>query len=350
MRALCLTATGGPNQLKICDIPKPGPIGKDEVRIRIKRIALNHLDLFVAEGLPNVPIKEFPHPVGADGAGLIIEVGDDVVGINLGDRVVINPGLSCGDCEQCRRHNEVYCQDFGLLGEHRGGTAAEELVIPARNVLPIEGEWSWEEAAAFSLTTLTAWRMLTSRAQVREGETVLIWGIGGGVAVQALQIVRHLGARAVVTSSSDKKLEHARSLGAELCLNHASVKEIPRAVKEHFGGGVDVVVDSVGSATWQHSLRALKPGGRLVTCGATSGHEAALDLRKLFWFQWSLLGSTMGTSKEFSEIVALGNRGLLRPVVDRTYPLEDAIAAYQRLAGGEQFGKIALTVEEGDSR
>jgi NADPH:quinone reductase-like Zn-dependent oxidoreductase len=307
-------------------------------------MALNHLDLWVADGLPEVPIPAFPHVVGADGAGVVLEVGSAVRHVNPGDRVLINPGLSCGSCEACEGGDEVSCRGFSLLGEHRSGTAAEEVVVPARNVMPIRGEWAWAEAAAFSLTTLTAWRMLTTRARFRTGESALIWGIGGGVAVQALQIARHLGGRVAVTSSSDAKLARAREMGADLALNHADDPDVPRRLKEAWGRGADVVIDSVGAPTWPRSLKALRPGGRLVTCGATGGHEAAVDLRRLFWFQWSLLGSTMGTSAEFAEVVELGDAGGLRPVVDAVFPLADGAIAYRRLAEGRQFGKLVLEV------
>jgi NADPH:quinone reductase-like Zn-dependent oxidoreductase len=258
--------------------------------------------------------------------------------------VLINPGVSCGSCDACQSGEEVYCRGFGVLGEHRSGTAAEEIVLPGRNVLPLAGDWSWPEAAAFTLATLTAWRMLTTRAQLHAAETVLIWGIGGGVALAALQIARHLGARAVVTSSSAEKLSRAAAFGAELMINHADTPDVPAAVKQHFGRAVDVVVDSVGSPTWARSLKAMHPGSRLVCCGATGGHDVAIDLRRLFWFQWSLLGSTMGTSREFAQVAALGNAGKLRPPVDAVYPLADGAAAYRRLAAGKQFGKLVLEV------
>jgi NADPH:quinone reductase-like Zn-dependent oxidoreductase len=264
--------------------------------------------------------------------------------VRPGDRVVINPGVSCGTCDCCTSGQEVYCRQFGILGEHRPGTAAEELVVPARNVAAIRGEWSWAAAAAFPLSTLTAWRMLTTRAVLAKDEQVLIWGIGGGVAVAALQVARLLGARVAATSSSDAKLDRARLLGAEFGINHRSSSDVPAAVKRHFGSGVHVVVDSVGAPTWQQSLKALRPGGRLVTCGATGGPGVEVDVRRLFWFQWSLLGSTMGTSSEFAQIVAIGDAGELRAPVDAVYTLTDASDAYRRLAGGEQFGKLVLEV------
>jgi NADPH:quinone reductase-like Zn-dependent oxidoreductase len=291
-----------------------------------------------------VPVPPYPHIVGTDAAGVVLETGAAVRHVRPGDRVLVNPGISCGECEACRDGEEPFCRQFGVLGEHHPGTAAEEIVVPGRNVLPITGDWSWPEAAAFPLSTLTAWRMLTTRARLMAGEQLLVWGIGGGAAVAALQIGRHLGARVAVTSSSDAKLARARTLGAELALNHASDPDVPATVKQYFGSGVHVVADSVGSATWQRSLKALRPGGRLVTCGATTGPFVDLDLRRLFWFQWSLLGSTMGTSREFADVVALGDRGLLRPPVDGIFPLDQALEAYRRMANGQQFGKLVLEV------
>jgi len=344
MRALCLTAGGGPDHLAVVDVPRPLLRAPTEVRIGVRAAALNHLDLFVADGAPGVPAPPLPRIVGTDGAGVVLETGLSVTHVRPGDRVVINPGVSCGECEPCLVGDEVYCRQFGILGEHRSGTAAEEIVLPGRNVLPIHGDWSWAAAAAFTLSTLTAWRMLTTRARVAAGERVLIWGVGGGAAVAALQVARHLGARVAVTSSSDAKLEMARGLGAELGINHRVADDVPAQIKRHFGSGADVVVDSVGAPTWQRSLKALRPGGRLVTCGATGGPAVDLDIRRLFWFQWSLLGSTMGTSREFAEVVALGNAGMLRPPIDGVYPLVDAARAYHRLSGGEQFGKLVLEV------
>ena len=344
MRALCLTAPGGPGHLAVVDLAPPVLRAPTDVRIGVRAAALNHLDLFLANGAPGIPVPAFPHIVGTDGAGIVSEVGAEVTHVRPGDRVLINPGISCGECESCQNGEEIFCRQFGLLGEHRSGTAAEEIVIPGRNVLPITGDWSWPAAAAFPLSTLTAWRMLTTRARLAPGEQVLIWGIGGGVAVAALQIARHLGARVAVTSSSEVKLELARALGAELGINHSTTDDVPAAVKRHFGSGVHVVVETVGAPTWQRSLKALRPGGRLVMCGATGGPAVELDVRKLFWFQWSLLGSTMGTSREFAEIVALGEAGLLRPPVDRVVPLGDAAQAYRRMAAGQQFGKLVLEV------
>lgn len=344
MRALCLTATGGPQHLALLNLPAPEISQPDQVRVAIHAVALNHLDRWVAHGLPAVPIASFPFVVGTDAAGVVLEVGSAVSRVRPGDRVVINPGVSCRTCEACRAGEELFCKQFGVLGEHHPGLAAEEVVLPEGNVVPIRGDWSWPAAAAFPLTTLTAWRMLTTRAKLSAGETALIWGIGGGVALQALQIVSHLGGRAIVTSTSAAKRERALELGAELALDSGPDSDIGRILKSHLGHGADVVVDSVGAPTWQRSLKALRPGGRLVTCGATAGPEVALDLRRLFWFQWSLLGSTMGTRREFAEVVGIGDSGRLRPVIDRVFPLAEGEAAYRRLADAARFGKVVLEI------
>jgi len=345
MRALCLTARGQPDNVAVVELPRPELRDASEVRIAMHAAALNHLDVFVAQGAPGVPEPALPHIVGTDGAGVVTEVGPAVTHVRAGDRVVINAGVSCGHCASCLAGEPMYCRGFAILGEHRPGLAAEEVVLPGGNVLPIEGEWTWPEAGGFTLSMMTAWRMLHTRARLERGECVLVWGIGGGAALAALAIARHIGARVAVTSSSAAKLERALALGAEFAVNHAEVEDVPRLVKDHFGGGVDVVVDSVGAPTWQRSLRAMRPGGRLVTCGATAGPMVELDIRRLFWFQWSLLGSTMGTPREFADVVALGNAGTLRPVVDSVVPIARGAEAFRRMAHGDQFGKLVIEVK-----
>jgi NADPH:quinone reductase-like Zn-dependent oxidoreductase len=344
MRALCLTAVGGPEHLRVLDLPAPVLSDPRDVRIGTRSVALNHLDLWVADGVPAVPIPSLPHVVAADAAGVVLEVGAAVTHVAPGDRVVVNPGIGCGECGPCGAGEEVFCRRFGLLGEHRSGTAAEEIIVPGKNVLPLHGAWSWHEAAAFTLVTITAWRMLVTRARLSRDEVVLIWGIGGGVAQAAMRIAAHRGARIAVTSSSDEKLVRAGELGAELTVNHRTEEDVAGALKRQFGGVADVVVNPVGSPVWDRSLRALRPGGRLVTCAAGDPPTASTDLRRLFWFQWSLLGSTMGTSGEFAEIVALGDAGLLRPQIDAVLPLAEGRRAYRRLAEGRQFGKLVLEV------
>ncbi len=316
------------------------------MRVAIKAAALNHLDLFVAEGLPGGPDR-FPHIVGADGAGVVESVGDGVASVRPGDRVMLNPGISDYTCEFCRAGEHSLCVSYHMLGEHVPGTLAEFVRVPAQNVarIPlIRPELTWPEAAAFSLVTLTAWRMLVTRAQLKAGETVLIWGIGGGVSLTALRIAKLHGARAIVTSSSDAKLAAAKQLGADVTLNHRTQKVAQEVRALTNKRGVDVVVENVGAATWDDSLRCLRRGGRLVTCGATSGPQVNLDLRRLFWHHWSLLGSTMGNAAEYAEIVRRLGKGELTPVVDRVYPMTEAQKAYARLAKGEQLGKVVVEV------
>ncbi|HWC74331.1 MAG TPA: zinc-binding dehydrogenase [Gemmatimonadales bacterium] len=346
MRACVLTATGGLDKLQIKEMPDAPRPKAGEVRLAIRAAALNHLDLFVAEGLPG-SAERFPHIVGADAAGVIESVGPDVTAVRAGDRVMINPGISDYTCEFCQAGEQSLCVNYRLLGEHLPGTLAEFVTIPAHNVaripalLPVLG---FAEAAAFSLVTLTAWRMLTTRAQVKKDETVLIWGIGGGVSLAALRIAKLIGARALVTSSSDAKLEAAKALGADVTLNHRTqdvAKEVRALTNKR---GVDVVVENVGQATWDSSLRCLRRGGRLVTCGATSGPQGGLDIRRLFWHHWSILGSTMGNAAEYAEIVRRLGQGELRPTVDRVFPLERARDAYERLQNGQQLGKVVIEI------
>lgn len=343
MKALALTATGGLEHLSLVDLPRPAIRATDDVLVRIHAAALNHLDLFVAQGLPGAG-PTFPHVVGSDGAGTVEAVGEAVWQLKPGDRVMINPGISCDRCAACREGEQSLCSTFRLLGEHLPGLAAEYAVVPADNLAPVPAKLSWAEAAGFSLSTLTAWRMLTTRARLQAGETVLIWGAGGGVSLAAIQITILLGGRAIVTSGSDSKLEVARRLGADTGLRHDRDDVIAEVRRLTGGRGADVVIDSVGERTFPQSLRALRRGGRLVICGATTGPSVSFDLRRLFWHQWSILGSTMGNRREYAEIVRLAHQGRLRTVVDRVVPLTDGVAAYQRMERDEQIGKLVLEV------
>jgi NADPH:quinone reductase-like Zn-dependent oxidoreductase len=343
MKALTLTATGGIEHLALADIPVPKIRAPDDVLVRVHAAALNRLDLFVADGLPGISYT-FPHVVGSDGAGVVEAVGDAVWQVRPGDRVMINPAISCGRCPACQTGDELRCPAFGVLGEHRPGTAAEYVVVPATNLASVPSAMSWSEAAAFSLATLTAWRMLVTRARTRAGETALIWGIGGGVAQAALRIAKLLGARTIVTSGSDAKLGAACSAGADAVVNHATGDVVAEVRRFTAKLGADVIIDSVGERTWQDSLRALRRGGRLVVCGATTGAAVSIDLRRLFWYQWSILGSTLGGHAEYAEIVRLAHEGKLWPVVDRVVPLADGVAAFHRLEQGEQNGKLVIEV------
>lgn len=344
MRALTISAHGGLDQLQYRDdVPAPELAGPHDVRVRIEAAALNHLDLFVLGGLPGVTITP-PWVVGSDGAGVVEQVGPAVTRVRPGDAVVINPGTSCGHCEYCLAGEEPLCPQYRIFGEHLPGFCAEYAVVPESCVRAVPASVPAEERAAFSLATLTAWRMVVTRAQVRPGDQVLIWGIGGGVALAALQICRRIGATTWVTSGSGEKLERARALGADHTLNHRT-DDVPRAVRAATGKrGVDVVVDSVGEATWARSLGALGRRGRLVTCGGTSGPMVETDVRKLFWNQWTIMGSTMGTNAEYDAIVDELRAGRLVPPVDSVWALEDGRRAYERLASGEQFGKVVVRV------
>lgn len=346
MRACVLTATGGPDQLAITDVPDAPRPGPGEVRVRVRAAALNHLDLFVAEGLDGVEYL-FPKIVGADAAGVVEAVGNGVTRVGVGDKVMLNPGVSDRTCEFCRKGEHSLCVKYRILGEHLAGTFAELITVPEPNVARVpelSPPLTWPEAAAFSLVTLTAWRMVVTRARVQPGEWVLVWGIGGGVSLAALRIAKLHGATVVVTSSSDAKLARARELGADVTLNHRT-QAVAKEVRTLTGKrGVDVVVDNVGEKTWGDSLRALAKGGRVVTCGGTSGPQLVTDVRPLFWHQYTILGSTMGNDAEYAEVVRRLGAGELRPVVDRVFPLAEAPAAYRYLGRGEQIGKVVVTL------
>lgn len=334
MRALTISAHGGLDRLELRDdlpIPTPGP---GQLRIRVLAAALNHLDLFVLQGLPGVSVAP-GWIMGADAVG-IIDGTDELA--------VVNPGVSDGTCEFCLRGQQSLCVSFRLLGEHLPGTIAEYIVVPAQNVARIPRETPIPQAAAFTLTNLTAWRMLVTRAQLRPGEHVLIQGIGGGVALSALQIAKQTGAHVWVTSSSDERLARARELGADETINYRTT-DVAREIRSRTGKrGVDVVVDSVGEATWQSSLGALAKSGRLVTCGATSGPALHTDARRLFWNQWTILGSTMGNQSEFAAIANELREGRLLPPIDSVFDIGHARDAFARLQSGEQFGKVVITV------
>lgn len=345
MRALTISSHGELDRIELRDdLAVPEVRQPTDVRIRVRAAALNHLDLYVVRGLPGVSIKP-PWLLGADACGVVDAIGNDVTGLAVGDFVVVNPGVSDRTCEYCRDGEQPLCPKFGILGEHLPGTIGEYIVLPAVNLRPIPATVPVPQAAAFTLATLTAWRMVVTRARVRESDDVLIWGIGGGVALAALQICKQIGARVWAVSSSDEKLSRAAKLGADELLNRSQM-EIGKAIRERTAKrGVTVVIDNVGQATWSQSLLALGRRGRLVTCGATSGPIVATDVRRLFWNQWSILGSTMGNDAEFDAVVAELRAGRLQPPIDSVYPLAQGRAAFQRLASGQQFGKVVITVD-----
>jgi NADPH:quinone reductase-like Zn-dependent oxidoreductase len=342
MRGLTISATGALANVEYrtdLAVPEP-PAGW--VRVRISSAALNHLDLWTVRGLPGVSIT--PNWVlGCDGTG-VIDIAAENSGLKEGDRVIINAGINTVEDEYTARGEHPLSPGFRVLGEHLPGTFCEYVCVPARNVRVIPAHIPDDIAAAYTLATLTAWRMCVTRAQVREGDDVLIWGIGGGVALAALQICKARGAHVRVTSSSDDKLARAQALGADDVINHRGV-DVGKEIRARTGKrGVNVIIDSVGSATWSQSLGALGRGGRLVTCGGTSGPLLETDVRKLFWNQWTLMGSTMGSDAEFSAITDELIAGRLTAVVDSHFALADGRAALERLESGAQFGKVVVRV------
>ena len=318
MKAVRIHEDGGPEVLRYEDAPDPEP-GPGEVLIRLRAASLNHLDLWIRKGLPSVPK---PRILGADGAGTREDTGE---------RVVINPGIEHGE-------------KIVVVGEHMDGTHAELVAVPQANVYPLPDGLSFEEAAAFPLVFETAYRLLVTKARIQEGEWVLLWGIGSGVGTAGLAIAKALGARALVTSSSDEKLERARELGADATVNHAN-GDVRAAVKEATGGaGVDVVLEHVGEATWETSLQAARAGGRIAVCGATSGPNPPAALHRIWWKQLTIYGSTMGTKEDFEGAYELVASGRARPVIDSVLPLAEARAAHERMEAGAQFGKIVLSL------
>jgi NADPH:quinone reductase-like Zn-dependent oxidoreductase len=311
-------------------------VAPGSVAVAIKAASINHLDLWLAHGAQRIPP---PRVIAADGAGIVQSSGDPAW--RQGDEVVIFPTLCDWECEWCRAGQNVKCARFGVLGEHADGTACDLIHIDARNVFPKPAGLSWTEAAAFPLTFLTAWRMLTTRAQLRADETVLVVGAGAGVAVAAIRIAKHLGARVLATSRSESKRQRALEIGADAVFDSA---DFSKPVRQATGDGVDVVFEHVGPATLDESMRSLAMGGRVVTCGSTSGVKAEVTIPRLFFRQAGLLGSTMGNADEFESVLRAIDAGL-RPVVDSVYPLGDVQAALTRLDAAEQFGKVVLSME-----
>lgn len=349
MRAFVLTGHGDFSRLTLADVPEPELNGPLDVRIRLRAAALNHLDLWTVRGLPGLSLR-FPHILGGDGAGTVESVGSGVTRVKPGDPVLFNPGLSCYRCAYCHAGEHSLCVDYKLLGEHVAGTLAEYIVLPEPNVFPVptppppHAPITFPEAAAFSLVTLTAWRMVMTRARVKPGEVVLVWGIGGGLASTAMRVAKLAGAFVIATSSSPAKLARARELGADVTLDHTAV-DVAREVRALTNRrGADVVIEHVGEATWEQSLRALGRGGRVVTCGGTTGPMLTVDVRRLFWYQWDILGSTMGSAEEYRTVVELLGQGHLRPLVDSVTPLAEARRAFERLAAGDQMGKVVVEI------
>jgi len=338
MKAVRIHEFGGPEVLRYEDVPDP-QLRKDQILVRVKACALNHLDLWVRGGIPGVKL---PHILGSDIAGEIAATGEYVTGFRVGQRVLLAPMSFCNHCYQCTTGRQNMCREFTVLGNAVDGGDCELIAVPPVNVIPIPDHLSFEQAASVPLVFLTAWNMLVTRARIRQGQTVLVLGAGSGVGIAAIQIAKLFHARVITTAGDEKKLEKASALGADHGINHYQQKisqEVRRITNKE---GVDIVVEHVGAATWEESMKSLKPGGAIVTCGATTGHDVGFDLRFLFTRQLSFLGSYMGGMGELLNALKFVFDGTFKPVVDRTFPLKDTRAAHEYLQSSQMFGKIVL--------
>ncbi|MFP4191159.1 MAG: zinc-binding dehydrogenase [Candidatus Hydrogenedentota bacterium] len=346
MKAAVIYQNGDLDCVTVDDIPAPEP-APHEVVLEVKAAALNHLDIWVRRGRPGHELS-FPHPLGSDATGIVAEVGRDVHNVKPGDEVVVNPGLSCGLCEFCRRGDHSECLHFSIVGLASPGTFAERAAVPAVNVQPKPAYLTVEEAAALPLAHLTAWRMLMSRARFTPGESVLIHGIGGGLALAALQLAKLGNGEVIVTSSSEDKLGRAKELGADHTINYVTYPGVGQKVRDITKGrGVDIVIDSTGAETWDINFAAVRRGGRIVHCGVTTGAEASVNISALYWNHINVMGSTMGSEEDFRQLLAAASEAELRPVIDSVLPLDQARRAMGRMEEGRQFGKIVLVTESG---
>jgi NADPH:quinone reductase-like Zn-dependent oxidoreductase len=341
MKAAVITAHGGLDVLDVREMPRPRP-GRGEALVEVRAAALNHLDIWVRRGGRSA--LTFPHIIGSDGAGVVVELGPDVDGPPAGTEVVLSPALVCRRCPACRRGEQSMCEDFGILGMSSPGTFAQYVAVPADNLWPKPPHLNWHEAAGLVLAYGTAWRMLFTRGRLAGGQMVLIHGIGGGVAVAALQLARLAGARVIATSSSPQKLAAARELGAAETIDYRTTDVADAALAFAGPAGVDLIIDSVGAATMAANLRALRKGGRVVLCGVTGGDSAQVDLRAVYWRQLEIVGSTSSSDDDLRQMLAAVAANRLRPVVDKVFALEQVRQATQRMEQAGQFGKIVLAV------
>ena len=345
MKAVRMHGYGGADQLFYEDAEDPRLSSAEEVVVQLKASALNHIDIWNRLGATGA-VFDLPHILGADGAGVVVEIGENPGSVKIGDAVCLYPATGCGDCEFCLTGRDFMCIRVRVLGERLEGTYAEYVKLPAQNCFPLPAGFSFPEAAAFPLVFLTLWRMLITNAQLKPGETLLIVGIGGGVASAALQVANKIGAQVIVTSGSDEKLALAIKLGADHTINHRQA-DFARQVKVLTDDrGVDVVLDCVAGEVWQKSLAALARGGRLVTCGATAGGQPNDDLTAIFSKQLKIYGSTLGSREEFRQLLSFMTAAQIRPIIDSVFPLKDAAVAQQYLEAARQFGKVVLQISD----
>ena len=340
MKAVLFEEHGDRSVIDYGEFPDPEP-ADDEVLVDVKAGALNHLDVWTRGGLPGIDL-EMPHVPGSDGAGEVVEVGEDVTRFEPGDRVALTAGVYCGDCEFCRHGEESMCVRFHIIGEHVPGVHSELAAVDEQNLVPVPEGVDWETAAAAPLVFQTAWRMLIDRAELREGETVLVLGASGGVGHAAVQIADHAGADVIATASTEEKREYAREVGADETIDYTDV-DFSKAVRELTDGrGVDVVLDHIGGETWGKSIKSLRKGGRLVTCGATGGFNPETDVRRLFWNQLELIGSTMATPGQVDDVLSLVWDGTLEPRIRDVLPMSETARAHEMIEEREGFGKVVV--------
>ena len=343
MQAVCMTGHGGNEVVHVQSCARPVRL-PGEVLVRLQAATLNQVDLYMRNSGAGIT-HQLPQIMGVDGAGVVEELDASETLLRVGQPVVLHPGIGCGRCEFCQRGEAVLCIRARCLGEHRDGTFAQWISVPASNVFAMPTSLSFVQAAALGVNHLTAWRMLFTKAQLKPWETVLVFGIGGGVSLAALQLAKASGAKVIVSSRSDAKLAHAVEMGADLGIN-SSTQDVAKAVLAHTGGrGVDVVIENVGAAVWSAAMKSLVRGGRLVTCGATSGDQPPADLRRIFIRQLQILGSTLGDYAEFRDLLAFVERQAIVPVIDSVFPLDRIHDAVNRLESGAQFGKVGLDLQ-----
>jgi len=346
MKAVYFEKHGGPEVLRLGELEDPVP-GHDDVVIDVKATSLNHLDLFVRRGAPGIKVP-LPHILGSDASGVVSAIGDGVTGVKAGDRVLVDPTLTCGRCETCARGDGTLCRRFGVVGEHSWGAYAEKLVVPSKNVIGIPDSLSFETAAAVPLVFVTAWRMLITRGEVGPGEDVLILGGAAGVGIACIQIAKLTGARVFAAAAGKEKLDLCRSLGADVLIDYREEDFVKRVREETGNRGVDVCVDYIGRETWGKSLRVVNGGGRVLTCGATTGFDPETDLRHVFYRQLKIIGSTMGTKSDLMAALKHVFTGEMKPAIGRVMPLEEVAEAHRLMEARRVLGKVVIRVNEED--
>jgi len=345
LKAVRIYGYGGAEQLLYESCEPPKITEPDEVIVKLKAASINHIDIWNRMGATGF-VAALPHILGADGAGVVAETGAKVENVKVGDAVCLYPPTGCGQCEFCRTERDFMCIRLRVLGERLEGTYAQYVKLPAQNCFPIPAGYSFHEAAAFPLVFITLWRMVITNAALQPGETMLIIGIGGGVASATLQVAKRLGARVIVTSGSDAKLARAKGLGADHGINHQRENFLTAVQSLTDQRGVDVVLDCVGGEVWRQSLASLTRGGRLVTCGATAGGQPQDDITAIVAKQLKIYGSTLGSRREFFQLISFLNTTRIKPIIDRVYPLAEVAAAQRYVEAAQQFGKVVLEIPD----